>query len=273
MKFAELEAMCTRSADFCLNKTKLALASFVIVLCGLLVVFCQSIELFTGAWMHFTLTFLPLFVSGGMLMGLGLVLIRSYHDEVKKIESSFKSLLLGSWHAAISSAYIFMPIVLVFLSIWAMLGLFYLFREIPVVGEHFASLLSSGPFLLHLGALLLCFFSIYVLFVVTPCFALKPFFEASSLAQDKATYSANLFQRLAVLHVALLPLVFSVLLLIIAAKMTTSGYVTSSSYTQMIMQWLMIMLPFAILLSPAVVFFFNMAAEMHIFVHRQKTIS
>jgi hypothetical protein len=270
MNFAELEHMCTRSARYCLNKTKLALASCVIVLCGLLVVFCQSMELFAGAWVAFTLTFLPLFASGGLLMGLGVVLIRSYHDEVKKIESNFWKLFLGSWHAALSSAYVFMPIVLVFLSIWATLGLFYLFREIPIMGEHFASLLSSGPFLLHLSALLLCLFSIYVLFVVTPNFALKPFGEASQLAQEKTIYATNLFFRIASLLVALLPLALSAVLLIIAARMTTHGYVTSSNYVQTIMQWVMIMVPFAMLLSPAVIFFFNMAAETHVFMHKAK---
>lgn len=201
-------------------------------------------------------------------MGLGVVLIRSYHDEIKAQEAGFMELILRSWHAAVSSAYVFMPIILLFLSAWAVLGLFYLVREIPMMGDFFASILSSGPFLLHLVALLLCAFSIYILFVMTPNFALKPFFEATVMTQESKRYLSHFFIRLSLMLVGLFPLCISSLLLYIAAMMTTSGFVTSLNHLQMCMQWLMIMLPFAVLLSPSVVFFFNMAAEAHVYVHK-----
>lgn len=268
MDFTEIESMCQRAGKYCLNKTKLALASFIIVLCGLLVVFCQSFGLFAGAWVGFSLTFLPLFASGGMLLGLGVVLIRSYHDEIKQKDGNFWQLVARTWHAALSSAYVFMPIVLIFLSIWAALGLFYFLQEIPNVGEFFASILSFGPFLLHLLALLLCAFSVYVLFVVTPTFALKSFLEASLLSQEASRYFMHGFIRLLTMTLASLPLVASCVLLTIAAKMTTQGFATSANHLQMVVQWLMIMLPYGVLLSPSVVFFFNMAAETHVFVHK-----
>jgi hypothetical protein len=271
MDFAELQSMCQRAGKFCLSKTKLAVTSLVVVLCGLLVVFCHSFGIYSGAWIDFSLTFLPLFVSGGLLMGLVVVLIRSYHDEVKEKDRDFKELFARSWHAALSSAYVFMPIVLVFLSIWAALGLFYLVREIPLVGDFFASILSSGPFLLHLAALLLGLFSVYVLFVVSPFFALKSFFEASLISQESRIYLADFFLRMVALFTGVFPLVISVILLTIAAKMTTHGYVASSNYLQMVVQWLMIMVPYAILLSPSIVFFFNMAAETHVLVHKNTT--
>lgn len=271
MEFAEIESMCQRAGSYCMSKAKLALASLVIVLCGLLFVFCQSFGLFAGAWVGFSLAFLPLFVSGGLLMGLGVVLIRSYHDEIKKKEGSIKQQLLRSWQAALGSAYVFMPIVLLFLSIWAALGLFYLIQEIPGIGEFFASVLSSGPFLLHLMALLLCAFSVYVLFVVTPSFALKSFFETSLISPEASVFLTKIFCRLTALLIAIVPLGFSALFLTLAAKMTTQSFVSSSNHLQMVVQWFMIMVPYAVLLSPSIVFFFNMAAEAHVLVHKNNS--
>lgn len=272
MDFAEIQRMCQRAGQHSLSKTKLAVTSLGIVLCGLMVVFSQSLGLLSGAWVAFSLNFLPLFLSGGLLMGLGVMLIRSYHDEIKETDVGFGKLFMRSWHAALSSAYVFMPIVLLFLSVWAMLGLFYLVREVPMLGEFFASLLSTGPFLLHLAALLLCVFSIYILFVVTPNFALKPFQEATVMTEESKIYLAHFFVRVALLLVGLMPLLLSALLLTIAANMTTHGYVTSSNHLQMVVQWLMIMLPYAVLLSPSVVFFFNMAAETHVVVHKSEAV-
>lgn len=271
MDFAEIQSMCSRAAEHSLRKTKLAVTSLVIVLCGLLVVFAQSVGLFSGAWVAFSLTFLPLFLSGGLLMGLGVVLIRSYHDEIVQNENSFSQLFMRSWHAALSSAYVFMPVVLLFLSVWACLGLFYLVREIPMLGDFFASILSTGPFLLHLLALLLCVFSVYILYVMTPNFALKSFQEATQITQESKMYLSHFFIRAVLLLVGLFPLLLSALLLSIAASMTTHGFVTGTNHLQVVVQWLMIMLPYAVLLSPSVVFFFNMAAETHVLVHKLET--
>jgi len=272
MDFTEIQTMSQRALEHSCQKTKLAISSLVIILCGLLVVFAQSIGLFSGAWVAFSLTFLPLFLSGGLLMGLGVVLIRSYHDEIKETQTTFGALIMRSWHAAISSAYVFMPLVLFFLSIWAMLGLFYLVREIPSFGDFFASLLSTGPFLLHTAAIMLVAFSVYVLFVMTPNFALKSFHEATAVTEVSTRYLSHLFIRLALLFVALLPLVLSLVVLSIAATMTTHGFFASTNHLQLVVQWLMIMLPYAILLSPAIVFFFNMAAEMHVYIHRLEVL-
>ncbi len=268
MDFTEIQTMCQRALEHSYQKTKLAICSFVIILCGLLIVFAQSVGLFSGAWASFSLTFLPLFLSGGLLMGLGVVLIRSYHDEIKDAETSFGALVMRSWHAAISSAYVFMPLVLFFLSIWALLGLFYLVREIPSFGEFFASLLSTGPFLLHTAAILLVAFSIYILFVMTPNFALKSFHDAALMTEHSSRYLSHLFIRLVLLFVGLLPLILSSLALSIAATMTTHSFFASSNHLQLVMQWLMIMLPYAMLLSPSIVFFFNMSAEMHVYLHK-----
>ncbi|MBS0635186.1 MAG: hypothetical protein JSR37_06965 [Verrucomicrobia bacterium] len=268
MDFTEIQRMCQRAANHSLSKTKLCVTSLGIVLCGLMVVFSQSLGLLSGAWVAFSLNFLPLFLSGGLLMGLGVMLIRSYHDEIKETDIGFGKLFMRSWHAALSSAYVFMPIVLIFLSVWALLGLFYLVSEVPMLGDFLASILSTGPFLLHLAALLLCLFSIYILFVVTPNFALKPFSEATVMTEESKRYLSHFFIRAVLLVVGLFPLLLSLVLLSIAATMTTHGFAGSTNHLQQVMQWLMIMLPYAVLLSPSVIFFFNMAAEAHVLVHK-----
>ncbi len=272
MDFSEIQSMCQRAGLHSLSKTKLAVTSAGIVLCGLMVVFFQSLAILSGAWIAFSLNFIPLFLAGGLLMGLGVMLIRSYHDEIKETNVGFTKLFMRSWHAALSSAYVFMPIILLFLAVWAMLGVFYLVNEIPLLGDFFASLLSTGPFLLHLAALLLCVFSIYMLFVVTPNFALKPFVEATVMTEESRMYLSHFFLRVTLLLVGLVPLVLSAIILSVAASMTTNSFMVSSNHIQMVVQSLMIMLPYAVLLSPSVVFFFNMAAETHVCVHKVQDV-
>ncbi len=269
MNFALFEKMCTRALEFTFVKKKLLLTTLTLLLCGILIVFCMGLAIQTSFWLALSLSFLPVFISGGVLTGLGVILIRAYHNEIKFRDFRYTSLILESSEIVITSSYVFMPVVLLYLLMWMTLGLFFLLQEIPLIGQFFGVAFAFGPFLLNLGSIVLCLFSIYLLFVMTPLFALRKEPRMATFYLLIEEMRSHIFTRVVLLGFSLVPLLFSLTLLFLAAKMTTWGYMGTQSDLQMILQSLIIMVPFCCILSPSVVFFFSMAAETHVVLQKR----
>jgi hypothetical protein len=268
MNFDAMEQMCDRALQYTFCKKKLLLTAATLSLSGLLVVFSMGLSLSANVWVSLSLSFLPLFISSGILIALGVILIRAYHDEVKARDFHYSHLLADSWEVALAASYFFMPVILLYLLMWMMLGLFFLLREIPFVGEFFGVVFAFGPFLLLLGSFTLLLLSIFMLFALTPVLALKDFVRSHLVKNALALAREKVFQRIIFLFIALIPLVVAATLLVVSAKMTTLVYMVQESHVQMILQWFIIMLPFSIILSFPVIFFFNMAAESHIAIQK-----
>ena len=269
MDFSDLEKMCERAARFTCAKRKLFISALTLVLCGLFVVFAMGLSLAASEWVNLSLAFLPFFLCGSLLIVLGVIVIRMYHNEVKNKEVNTGLIVSKSWEYLITSSYFFLPIVLTYLFLWIVLGLFFVLKEIPAVGDFFGVILAFGPFLLLLGSLLLCVATIFLIFVVSPILALKKLSGHELMQYVQTRILSRVFLRISLFFVSLVPLVFTALLLFIAAHLTTNLYVVSDSHTQMVLQWFFIMIPFAVFLSPALVFFFNMAAETHVLIQKK----
>jgi hypothetical protein len=269
MGFRDLESMSTRAAIYSGSKVKLFISSLTLVICGLLVVFAMGLSLAASEWVTLSLAFLPIFLSGSILIALGVVLIRGYRDEVKNKEVSYGKMLGESWGNLITSSYFFLPIVLVYLCLWVVMGLFFLLKEIPGIGDFFGVILAFGPFLLILGSLLLCVATVFLVFALSPILALKQISGNELMQYVQERLSKQVFLRAFLFLFSSLPLIATAALLYIAARLTTILYVVSDSHIQMVLQWFFIMIPFAVILSPALVFFFNMAAETHILIQKR----
>jgi MFS family permease len=269
MEFADLTEMTKRAAAFTLQKKKLAFTSIVLFFSGLILLFGMAVGISLGPWLSMSLFFIPLFITLGALMGLGVLLIRSYHDEVKQKDSSIKSILLNSWAQMLGAIALFVPIVLGYLCLWVLMGLFLLCSEIPIIGPVFAVLFAFIPFIMNVVVLAVILFAVYLLFSLTPTFALTNFWQDSQFVElvQKAVKRTS---SLAILFVlGLVPFLFSFGLLLVASLMTMSFIAQDESQLQLVLQWFFIMLPFVLLLTPSVVFFFNMATEAHIYLQKK----
>ena len=165
MNFQDFSFIFNRALTLTFSKKKLFLVFCVLVLSGLLVVFFRGLALHATQWVKLSLTFLPIFLCTGILLSMGILLIRIYHDEVKKKEVNFKNIMGRSWKVVIGSSYFAIPIILSYLLLWMLLGIFVLLREVPAVGEFFLVILSFAPFIINLGTLVLCLFSLGLLFL------------------------------------------------------------------------------------------------------------
>jgi hypothetical protein len=228
-----------------------------------------GLSLAANDWVNLSLAFLPVFFSGIALTAFGVMLIRVYHDEVKERDVSYSKVIRQAFGNFFTASYFFLPIVLAYLLLWVVLGCFFLIKEIPFIGDFFNVILAFGPFLLILGSLLLCLASLFLLFLAAPIIALKSLSGESLLQYVQGQLKTQIFLRVTLCSFALLPLLLLTLLLWAAAKITTVLYVASGNHLQMVLQWFFIMIPFAVILSPALVFFFNVAAETHVLVQKR----
>lgn len=259
MDFNGVEKAFSRAILFSASKKKLLLTFPALVLCGVFTVFCKAVALGSSDWIAMSLAFLPILLSSGVLLALGVMLIRMHALEVRSSSYSLKELFQSSAPLLMETSYFSIPPVLVYLLLWMVLGIFYLFREIPGLGNFFSVVFSFGPFLLILGSLLLCFINLLILFFVAPIAAFQNGKKAPFLKRLTYLFQGRILSRLSLFFLALVPIGAIVGFLTLAAFLTS----ISEKPLSIAMEWFFIMIPFAALLSPAVVFFFNFAAESY----------
>lgn len=269
MTFEEIQSIFNRALFNTFHRANLLLTFIVLAMCGVLVVFFKGVSVQAGQWLAQSLTFLPIFLCAGVLFSLGILLIRIYHDEVKGRKVSFRRILLRSWEVVIGSSYVSVPIILCYLLVWMLLGVFALLSDIPSVGPFFHAILAFAPFLLNLSCLVLILINFALLFYVAPILALKGFNRLHVSRTLMKRFRQDVFANGFLLFIALLPLILLLAILSLAAWMTGSLCVGCSSVTETVLLWFFIMIPFTAILAPAVVFFFNFAAESHVLVMKQ----
>jgi len=269
MNLHDIQFIFNRAVYLSFNKKKLLFVSIILMLCGLMVIFFRGLAVDAGNWVVMSLTFLPIFLCAAVLLSTGIILVRIYHDEIKRKNVNYLEILNKSWELIIGASYFSIPIILSYLILWMLMGIFLLLREIPGVGEFFGVILSFGPFLINLGSLMLCVLNISMLFFVAPVVALR---GLNRLAISQILINRlrrDIFSNTCLALVATFPLVFFVGLLSLAAFLTGTTCITCHKPVYTVLQWFFIMIPFTALLSPAVIFFFNFAAESHVLMQKQ----
>ena len=269
MNFSDIQYIFNRALALTFSRKKLLFIFCILVLCGVMVIFFRALALQAGSWMLMSLTFLPIFLCSGLLLSAGIILTRIYHDEVKKRACSFREVFAKTWEVAIGASYFSIPIILCYLLLWMLLGVFVLLTEIPIMGDFFGVILAFGPFLINLGSLTLCFLNIALLFLVTPIIALNSANRIRITQLVVHKLNGDLFSTALLALIALLPLLFIGGVLLLAAFLTGSLCYNCSNPVQTVLHWFFVMIPFTALLSPAVIFFFNFAAEAHVLTQRQ----
>lgn len=273
MNFKNIQFIFNRALSLTFNKKKLFSVFLVLLLCGVLAVFFRGLATNAGQWFVLSLTFLPIFLCSGVLLATGIVLIRIYHNEVKNKALNYREIVANSWDIILGSAYLTIPIILIYLLLWMLLGVFFLLNELPGIGTFFGVVLAFAPFLINLGSLILCVLSLSMLFFITPIVALKGL-NGIQIAQTLSRrFQQDLFFNLSLATIATLPLLVILGLLTAAAALTGAVCYTCDHPLYITLQWFFVMIPFTALLSPAVVFFFNFAAETHVLLQKQASLN
>ncbi len=261
MTLTELEAIFNRALSQVFSRKKLLVTLAVLFVCGFFSVFCRGVSLYTGTWVGMSLAFLAFFFCSALLLCLGVVLIRVYQGERK-----YDRLVHGFLELFVATSYVGVPVVAAFLLMWTLVGLFHLISVIPAVGSLVGSILAFAPFLLIFGALLLCVLNLLILFIVAPAIALHPEQKPKVTRLMIRRIASNVFGNIFLGFIALLPLLCVVGLEVLAIRLAAAGPLNTS---ETVLTWFFVMIPFAALAAPAVVFFFNFAAESHVILTRR----
>ena len=269
MDFQTLSMIFNRALILTFSKKKLFFAFCLLALSGLLVVFFRGLSLHAGSLIKLSLTFLPIFICTGILLSMGILLIRIYHDEIKKTEVNYWKTLALSWEVAVGASYFAIPIIFAYLLLWMILGIFVLLSEIPLFGDFFGAILAFGPFIINLGSLVLCLLSVAILFFVVPLIAFKGLVGGAVIQLTVKRIEDDFFANIILMIIGLFPLAIVAILLYLAALLTGSLCLECNNSLQTVLKWFFIMLPFTACLTPAIVFFFNFAAEAHVMMHKQ----
>lgn len=264
MTWKEVEFIFNRALKHTYSRRKLLFAIPSLIFCGLIIVSFRALGAVANDWLAISMTFLPIFFSCAILMAIGILLTRVYHHEVKGLPVSYTKTLAASKALMVEVLYFAVPMILSYLVLWTVLGLFYLFKEIPVIGDALGIILSFGPFLLLLGSFLLSMLCLMTLFFATPSVAFRSSARLEVLQGVWKRIVFSPFSNVALMLLGLLPLILIAGLMTIAAFMTGKSYIAAENSVAIGMQWFFVMLPFSALLAPAVIFFFNFSAEAHV---------
>lgn len=269
MTLSDIQQLFNRALALSFEKTKLLLASAILALCGVLVVFFQTLAIDASRWVGMSLVFIPLFLCAGVLLSAGILFIRIYHDEIKQRKVHYSDTLDRSWGDITLAFYSAVPVVLCYLIVWMALGVFVLLKETPGIGDFFGAILVFAPFLLNLSAILLALASLLLLYFFAPLIAFKGFDRTQLIPLFVKRVRFDVFYNLLFGVIALLPLLFCLSILVVALYLTGSLYAQPPEKALYhAIQSFFLMLPFVVLLSPAVIFFFNFSAEAHVYMQK-----
>ena len=268
MNLSDIQFIFNRAISLTFTKKKLLLAFSVLALCGLMVVFFRGAAIGASDWVVMSLTFLPFFLCAGVLLSIGIVLIRIYHDEIKLKPVKYREILNRSWDVMMGASYFSAPIILSYLLLWVMLGIFALLKQTPGIGEIIGVILSFAPFVLNLATLILCLLNIAMLFFVTPIIALNGLNRIRVTQILVRRLKKDIFSNILLAMLAVLPMVALGGILVLAAFLTGSVCYVCQNPLHNVLQWFFIMIPFTAMLTPTVVFFFNFAAEAHVLMQK-----
>ncbi len=265
----EFELAFNRAFLLSVTRKKVFFIFPILLACGIIVVLSHTLWIGANPWVRASLAFVPVFLCMALFLAAAVPLIRLYHDEVKQKPLSVNKTLKNSWRLMASISSLIVPILTADLVLWFILGVFYLLRTIPAMSELLSGVLSFGPFLVIAGSLLLCLVSLAFLFFLTPVVALK-----SAMSWELAEEVLKKIGREPFLHgylllLGLLPIVVVVGFLTLSATLTGMAYFVTERTWAIGLQWFFIMIPFAALLAPVVVFFFNFAAESFVILQRR----
>jgi hypothetical protein len=189
-----------------------------------------------------------------------------YGQQAKGLARGMERLFAGSMDIAINTSYLSFPPLLAYLCVWIFLGLFFLLKEIPLIGPFFNVIFAFGPFLLIVCSLLLCLLNFCLLFFLAPAAAklsVRDFRGIEFIQRIWKSVRSKPFLSLALFMLGILPGLFMGAVLSVAAMLTNVSFALEGSSFALALEWFFVMLPFCALLSPAVVFFFQFAAESH----------
>lgn len=257
MTLMQLSKMFGRAFSYTLERKKNVFLFSMLTFAGIFILFFKGVALFADGWWRDEFNFFPLFISLGFILAAEVILVRLYAAQREGQPLEFRKTVAKSWELCFRISYFALPYLVLYLLFWVLTHLFFLLHAVPVVGTFLTIALSFAPFVLNLATLMLVMSAFFLCFYVCPYFAL-----GSSKGQLMSRLRGNAFFIVLLFLIALIPVWLVYQVLTFAAIGTIDVQIGSMGK---IVQSFVVMLPYLAVLTPIVVFFFNFAVEVHLY--------
>lgn len=261
MTFSEIETRFNRAIKYTFSRKKILIGFLTLVLCAVIFIFGKTVSL-NDPWMQVSLTFLSIFVASGVLLAVGVFLIRIYYHEVKSLKLNIAKIFSRSLEIMLGAAYLSFPLIVVFLILWILLGIFHFISKIPKLGFVFDSVLAFAPFILIFCLVFLCFINLGILFFAAPSIGLKKQQKLKIIGSIINRLKTNFFSNFLAFLIGILPLFIALAMIFITLRLTNVYSFYGPANIDLVRSFF-VSLPICFVLTPFTVFFFNFAAEMH----------
>ncbi len=246
--------------SFCWSKWIGCSVSIVVI--GLIFLFFGTLAASSAGWLKATLGLLPLFLSVGLFCSLGVILVKLYDDELQRKKSTLLSVAKDSLQLLLGTSYITIPLFVLFIVLWIFLGLYQLLSYTPLFGSFIGVTLSFVPFLIYVALFLILAISVITLFYLVPPVAINGWEGREIIKQKLTEILVDPFNHGKYLLIALIPPTISLFILLWSARMAKLHF-KEVEIDLFAVQWVIVLIPFAALLAPSVLFFFNFAHEIY----------
>ena len=269
MIFKDLSRIFNRSLHHSFGIKKNLYLFLTLVCSGLIYLFFQALASYAPFWLKFPLRSIPIFIIIGCVMAAGIFLIQLYIQERNGKSLDGLKIAWNHWDLILKAAYLALPLLLVFLIFWIVIGIFMLLKMIPYLGTLLGIILAFFTFLLNFGISLLFLAALFTFFFVVPSLVQIEHLDRKGMFQQMRE---DFFTHFLLLSVACFPVWIIWKLVEHAAEMTLQLYAFEGKPIAIILQSGFMMLPFIAILTPSVTFFFNFAYESYlIFCQKEKS--
>jgi len=260
MEILELPKLYRHAYLNTLSRQRCLWTTAIIALSQVPILFSFALGAAAPLWTDIGIKFSALYLSFGILLSFGIFLMRLYRSKQEFTMISYRDFGMGFWKAWLHACHLIIPILLLGMMLWVILGIFALIQEIPYAGPYLATFLSPGAFLATLSLLLLLVACGLLLYFATPFIALKGTYDLNVIKQSLLQHAKTPLTSLAFFAIACLPVTI-LGIFAYAAHVLTSKLLCPPSTTCETLQWLFLILPTSLFLSPGILFFFNFAYE------------
>lgn len=242
------------------NLKRSFVAFLILLLSGLSFLLLQTVAIHSFLWMKLFLISSSFFIVIWVMMSGGPVLIRLYTKEKSNEKYDFPASILQFKDLIFRPLYIILPVVLAFF-IFCLFSIFcFLLKSIPYVGVLFGIVLAFAPFIFNFSIIMLFLASLAALFFLSPVFACQENLDLMGLFNS---IRRDFFSSLFLSATAYFSLFVIWKVLVAAMKISLQLYTCGDGVVEYFLCSLVMMIPFLIVMTPALVFFFIFAYESH----------
>lgn len=252
----KIQEMFIRAFQASLTKEKILMVFPLLLTTSILGVLSAALLQSADNWVIFGVISIPMYITFGLLGAASVFLHRIYYHELRGDRVDYKDLFKASINRMLTGTYLALPLIILHLVLWLLMGLFLVLGFIPYLGTIILILLSLIPFAFTVFLCMMPLLVVFALFFISPYFAFdaKPAFDRiKELPLVAATHFI----------VGFFPLLLVGALVTLFYWITMSIFHVDSNIVALTLQRFFLMIPISLYLTPPVLLFFHFALESY----------